>query len=263
MSFAFIHITDHHLPESESILTKGYSTWHAFRAVMRHIAEHNAHRADFIVTTGDLVEKGTDAEYQHFREKLGIRETSPVPGPQWINIEGLHDRPMYFLPGNHDPREAFCRNMFGRSGKPMNTDIVHQDVRFLCLDWGEENKACSTPMLFEFLQFAPVPAMATIILMHHTVVPIGIPRIDSFVPDDVDRFCELMQGRNILGLFCGHTHATYESEIAGIPIFGLRSTTFSFAQQGDELLYVLRPPHYRVVTVADGQLSTEIVEVSV
>ncbi|MCC7352929.1 MAG: metallophosphoesterase [Anaerolineae bacterium] len=62
MAFSFVQITDHHLRESEALLTRGYSTAYAFRAVMRHIAQHAASRADFIVTTGDLVNFGTDAE---------------------------------------------------------------------------------------------------------------------------------------------------------------------------------------------------------
>ena len=66
MSLSFIQITDHHLPEAESNLTKGFSPWYAFRAVMRHIAEHHAD-VDFIVSTGDLVDQGTDAEYRYFR----------------------------------------------------------------------------------------------------------------------------------------------------------------------------------------------------
>jgi len=41
----------------------------------------------------------------------------------------------------------------------------------------------------------------------------------------------------------------------------LRSTHFSFAQAGHEWLYVLRPPHYRVVTVDGDTLSSTVVEV--
>ena len=48
------------------MLTKGFSPWHAFRAVIRHIAAHHAD-VDFIVSTGDLVDQGTDAEPQQQR----------------------------------------------------------------------------------------------------------------------------------------------------------------------------------------------------
>ena len=38
MSFSFIQITDHHLRETADLLTFGYSTDHAFRTVLSHIA---------------------------------------------------------------------------------------------------------------------------------------------------------------------------------------------------------------------------------
>ena len=66
-------------------------------------------------------------------------------------------------------------------------------------------------------------------------------------------------GRNLVDAFL-HVVLT-ESTLAGIPVLGLRSTHLSFAQAGDEWLYVLRPPHYRVVTVAGRTLTSEIVEV--
>ena len=35
MPFSFVQITDHHLRETETALTSGYSTAYAFRSVMR------------------------------------------------------------------------------------------------------------------------------------------------------------------------------------------------------------------------------------
>jgi hypothetical protein len=84
---------------------------------------------------------------------------------------------------------------------------------------------------------------------------------DSWIAPDVQSFWDILAGRNVLGIFSGHTHVTFENRARGIPVFGLRSTSYAFAQQGDEVLPVLRPPHYRVVTVVPDRLTTEIVEV--
>ena len=262
MSLSFIQITDHHLPEAESNLTKGFSPWYAFRAVMRHIAEHHSD-VDFIVSTGDLVDQGTDAEYQHFRQKLGLDEISAPPGPQRVSIEGLRDMAMYFLPGNHDPREPFFRNMFAPSPlRAMNVAFEHSGIQFICLDWGDQNKAEASVGLFDCLANTLKSSLPSILWMHHTVVPIGMTRIDSFLPDTLDRFVECVRGHSILAIFCGHTHATYASEITGIPVYGLRSTTFSFAECGHEFLTVLRPPQYRLVNIQDRTLRTEVVDVA-
>jgi len=277
-TFSFIQMTDHHLRERESDLTFGFSPAHAFRATLRHIAQHAAAQADFIVTTGDLVNNGTEAEYQAARAMLGIRKSSPPPGPQPVSIEGLREMPMYFLPGNHDPREVFFRNMFpdhvetsgsgsvaeqlAASPRLMNTAFMHKGIRFICVDWGGESKAVAYPAMLEFLTESLRDGTPCIILMHHALAPVRIPRLDAFLPDDVSPFADLIRGSSVLAVFCGHFHATYEAAIAGIPIYGLRSTTFSFAPDGDKLLFVLRSPHYRIVSVSGNKVTTEIVEVA-
>ena len=268
MSFSFIQITDHHLRESAEQLTFGYSTDYAFRMLLQHVAAHNAARADFIVCTGDLVNTGTDAEYQRARRVLGLSEVSAPPGPQHATGEGLPDMPMYFLPGNHDPRAVFMRNMFPMPGviyEPpahLNYTFNHKGIQFVCIDWGEDNKAVLYSDMLGFLAKQLADNVPAIILTHHALTPVGIPRLDAFVPDNLSQFVELVSRRNVLAIYHGHFHATYESSIGGIPVYGLRSTTFSFAADGDKTLFVLRPPHYRIVKVDGTNVSSEIVEVA-
>ena len=107
MSFSFVQITDHHLRASADDLTYGYSTAHSLRCVLRHVAEHVASRIDFIVSTGDVVEPPSDAAYENACALLGLRGRAPAPGPRLVRAEGLRDLPTYFVPGNHDDREAF------------------------------------------------------------------------------------------------------------------------------------------------------------
>src|SRR5512133_3888182 len=129
-NFAFIQITDHHLLESEDALREGFCPGHALRMVMRHIAEHVADSADFIISTGDLVEPETDATYQCAVKLLGLNSPAALPGPQKVNVEGLSDYPMYFLPGNHDSRELMTHYFFPDSQAPTlyNFTFVHKDV---------------------------------------------------------------------------------------------------------------------------------------
>jgi 3',5'-cyclic-AMP phosphodiesterase len=262
MNFSFVQITDHHLRRSEALLSYGYSTAYAFRAVMRHIAQHVASRADFIVTTGDLVDGGEDAEYQALGRMLDLETVADAPGPQRVSIEGLHRFPMYFLPGNHDPRLIFYRHLFpaAQPQPAVNVTFEHKGVRFICLDWGAQNKAVAQPEMLGFLAQALQTEMPAIILMHHHPVPVGARWLDAFIADDVEKFWDAVVGHNVLGVFFGHTHTTYEAQVAGIPAYGLRSTTFSFVLQ-DEPLRCLLPPHYRLVTIQDGRLSTRIYEV--
>lgn len=259
--FSFVQITDHHLPATEATLVRGYAPAHALRTILTHIAAHQA-EADFLVSTGDLVDKGIAPEYATLRAMLGLAGPSPAPGPQPAAL--LNGKPCYFLPGNHDPRAAFFRAMFpAEPGPPtaMNTAFTHKGIRFITIDWGEANKAVATDEMLAHLERELAPGQPSIILSHHQVVPIGIPRLDALLADALPRFEAAITGRPVLAILSGHVHSTYESTLAGIPVLGLRSTHLSFAQAGDEWLYVLRPPHYRVVTVAGRTLTSEIVEV--
>ena len=259
MSLRFAQITDHHLAEGD--LLWGYSTWHALRTVLRHIAEH-AGPLDFIVSTGDLVEHGSDAEYRIFRELIGAEPSGVFPGPLIAQGEGLADIPFYALPGNHDVRPTLLRGLFPASppADRLHGWFERGGVRFVCVDWGAANKAQSTPDLPTFLDAALGGAPA-VILMHHHVAALGHARIDALIPDDLDAFVERIAGRNVLAILSGHTHATFERQIAGVPVYGLRSTCFQFAPVEGDLLRCLLPPHYRIVTIAGGALTSEIVEV--
>src|SRR4029079_19812801 len=101
-NFSFIQITDHHLLESADAHREGFVPGHALRMVMRHIAENVAEKADFIVSIGDPVEPPTQVAEACAIESLGLSSSAALPGPQHANLEGLHNYPIYFLPGNHD-----------------------------------------------------------------------------------------------------------------------------------------------------------------
>lgn len=263
MSFSFVHITDHHLRDSEGLLTRGFSTAHAFRSVLRHVAEHVGDRIDFLVSTGDVVEPPSEAAYENVRAILGARTaTAAAPGPLLATTEGLRDFPIYFLPGNHDDRDAFFRQLFPRTPamRLMNVCFEHDGVQFVCLDWGPSSKAVADPELLDFLDRSLANGAPSVILSHHAVTPVGARWLDSFLADDVDEFWNRVAGRNVLGILSAHLHATYETVVDGIPVFGLRATAFQFALQ-DEVLLCLEPPHYRLVSIDDGVLTTRIFEV--
>ncbi len=128
------------------------------------------------------------------------------------------------------------------------------------MDWGPHTKATAHPEMLDFLAQALETDLPSIIVMHHQVVKIGSRWLDDFIADDVSQFWKVVTGRNVLGIFSGHVHTTYERVVNGIPVFGLRSTAAPFALQ-DEPLTCLLPPHYRLVTVQDGILTTRIFEV--
>ena len=265
--FSFIQITDHHLLESEEALRGALCPGYTFRMVMRHISEHVADKADFIISTGDLVEPDTDATYQGALKLLGINSSAALPGPQHINIEGLKNFPMYFLPGNHDKRDMFTHYLFPDSKAPnlYNFTFEHKGVQFVFVDWGPDTKAQLFPETREFLAKVLQAELPSVIVCHQHVKRIGSRWLDNFIADDIRDFWDVVAAphvkEKVLAILCGHAHITYEDEYRGIPILGLRSTAFQFAKT-DEPMVVLEDPHYRYVRVQDGILTSRIYKVN-
>ena len=98
--------------------------------------------------------------------------------------------------------------------------------------------------------------------MHHHVTPMGHPRLDTMIADDVADFGARIVGRGVVAILSGHSHATFERELAGVPVWGLRSTCFQFVPIEGPTLCCLLPPHYRIMTLEDGVLHSTIVEVA-
>ncbi len=263
MDFSFVQITDHHLTESDSVFLGGFSTRYAFRTVLKHIAQNTDIKPDFIISTGDIVEKPTVSAYQSFLSLVNARNImSAMPGPIYISIERLKDFPLYLLPGNHDDRDNFFKFLYPQSSSAglMNAVFVHKNIQFICLDFGPASKAVVHAETLDFLAMSLKADMPSIILMHYQLVELGSLWLDELLADNLQDFWDILKGHRIMGIFCGHVHTTYEKVINNIPVFGLRSTACPFVLQ-DEPLACLLPPHYRVITIRNNTLSTQIFEV--
>ncbi|GHO56747.1 metallophosphoesterase family protein [Ktedonobacter robiniae] len=266
MTFSFVQITDHHLGETESQLMKGYSTAHAVRKVLRHIAENVGERIDFLITTGDQVNDASEVSYSNFCQMFQLQAVSAAPGPALVTLEGLQAFPMYFLPGNHDDRELFFRYLFADTPSMplMNVSFQHKGVQFICLDFGAGDDAVAYPETLDYLERSLQAGFPSVILTHHHMVPMGNRWQDDYFLDkeksEIFWNIATQYQAQILGVLSGHVHTTYEKVKRGIPVFGLRSTAPQVVFL-DEPFFCLQPLHYRLVTVQDGILTTRIFEV--
>ena len=265
-SFSFIQVTDHHLGDHPAHLHNGYPTNFIFEHTLHQIAA-GGHSADFLISTGDVVDPPTADGYAQLRTCLGIENASTVPGPLQITKPGLPRLPFYCIPGNHDDRTVMAEVLFAAHPAGLvNTVFVHKGMQFICLDWGEGSQAASSPGFWAFLEKALSSSLPSILISHHAVVPVGTRWLDSFVAEDVGRFWEIVTspGANsrVMGILCGHTHITYDKIVDNIPVLGLRSTCYTFAL-ADHVQAVIDSPHYRLVTIKDGILTSRIYEVPI
>ena len=170
--------------------------------------------------------------------------------------------PIYFVPGNHDDRDAFCRCLFPKAAPMplMNVRFEYQGVQFICLDWGTDATSVVYPETLDFLARALQTDLPSVILTHHQVAPVGVAWLDAFIAPEMPRFWEIVRGKRVIGVLAGHVHMTHEQLVAGIPVLTLRSTSFQFARSHEELV-TLQPPHYRFVTIHNDVLTSRIFEV--
>lgn len=265
-NFAFIQITDHHLPEQETDLPRGFSPAYSLRIVLRHIAKNAGKHADFILSTGDLVDPATQLAYQNLCQMIKLKPAQKPPGPGWVTIEGLQNQAIYFIPGNHDDRALFQQYLFTQASHQalINATFLHKGIQFVCLDMGADAKASLFDDTLIYLSQALDADLPTIVVTHHHVVPVGARWLDDFIADDIHKFWDLLTAgkhkKNILGLISAHSHITYDKVVDGISVFGVRSTAFPFALQ-DEPLLTLLPPQYRLFEITDGKLTSQVFEV--
>ncbi|HNT23857.1 MAG TPA: metallophosphoesterase [Anaerolineales bacterium] len=265
--FSFIQITDHHLGPSATSVRLGYAVNYTFTQTLQHLAQYAAPQADFLISTGDLVDPPTPQGYAWLQNELGAAPGSAAfPGPLSMRRPGLEGLPLYLMPGNHDDRRRMCEQFFplSRPGGMLNASFEHKGVLFLCLDWGADSKARLYPELYNCLDQGLRSGLPLVICMHHQVTSLNMRWMDAFIADEVNAFWEALCAptttARILGIIAGHTHISYEKVEYGIPTWGLRSTSYTF-HPIDTLAVRLANPQYRLFSIQNGVLTSRLFEV--
>lgn len=264
MSLRFIHVSDHHLGEAAATINRGYATAWALERLLAAVDAADGHGAEFLLSTGDLVDVGTPEAYRFACSVLGVTPGGAPPGPLETRRRGRARAPTYLIPGNHDPRDVWCRCLF-RSGCP---DGAHLDLvwgvgatTFVHLDLGTSGRAGSLrEASLALLDDALALGRPTVLVLHHHPVPVGVPWLDRALPDGVERLWARARGSPLVGVLFGHAHASVDRRVAGVRVLGVRSTCFQFAAS-EEPSFVIQPLHYRLVSIDDGVLDSELYEV--
>lgn len=156
-----------------------------------------------VLVTGDLADRGSDADYQTLRQALA-KLVAPV----------------YLMPGNHDRRDALrrCfhdhRYLFQRD-EDLAFDIepaLLGGVRLLCLDSlvsGADHGALSDQQLDWLEQaLAQHRDAPTIVAVHHPPFATGIELLDTMgLRDGAARLCDILRrAPNLQRVLSGHVH---------------------------------------------------------
>ena len=213
----FLHLTDLHISAPEAGDTTLHSdTLATLDAVLDRIAGMDR-APDFVVVSGDLTNLGDAASYRLLAGRLA-RITAPL-------VLAL---------GNHDRREGFRQVMLGEPGDaPHAHDRVLAGVHVIVLDSLVPGRVAGAlgPDQFAFLAAAldRHPDLPKLVVVHHP------PALDreaeitwhSLGWDDSARLAEVLRGRGVVALLCGHVHVPRVTLWHGLPVIvgnGLHNT---------------------------------------
>lgn len=199
-------LTDTHIrPEGRLAYRKVDTAAYLERAVM-HLCKLRL-PVDAVIFTGDLVDFGTDAEYERL-----ARLMVPVKPP------------VYPIPGNHDDRDAMRRVLGHIAELPKSGDLSYVvdsgPLRLVMLDStmaGKPNGEAG-PERLEWLDgvLSAAPDRPALLALHHPPFITGIRHMDvqnCFNSEGLEAV--LLRHPQVLSVVCGHVHRTIFTSFAG------------------------------------------------
>jgi 3',5'-cyclic-AMP phosphodiesterase len=230
----FIHMTDMHITAGDQPLY-GLSPRSRLEAAIACINQDFTDVA-FVMMTGDLVNRGTVAEYEALRAIL----------------EDLH-APHYLLLGNHDGRAAF-RQVFSEVPVDENGFVQYafavEDKRFIVMDTLDEGKVggllCQQRLDWLAKELKSLNGEDVFLFIHHP--PLRL--------EGGEALAEMIDGGRVKHLFFGHVHRPLHGSWRGIPISSQHSTLHQFVYKfGTSVMQGCHePPTFAAVNVVNGNV---------
>ncbi|KUN99364.1 phosphodiesterase [Streptomyces caeruleatus] len=224
------------------------------RAVARLTALPGA--VDAVLITGDIVDRGTVAEYRQAREVLA---------PLYERHEVL------LCPGNHDSRPEYREVLLGGGGTataPVNEarDVV--GVRVLMCDSSIPGRpeGLLEPETLDWLDrtLAAAPDRPAFVALHHPPATLGLPYIDRIALREPDALARILDRHpQVVAVLCGHAHTPATTSFAGRPLLcapGIISTALLPWEQGPDSSWKTyeAPPALTFHVYEEGRLTSHV-----
>jgi 3',5'-cyclic AMP phosphodiesterase CpdA len=240
-------ITDMHIKPEGVLAYKRVDTAGFLARAVDHILRLDP-RPDIVLATGDLVDAGTDEEYERLRRLL-------VPLPM----------PVYLIPGNHDDRAAMRRVFADHAYLPREGFIQYVvdegPVRLIALDTllpgSGSGLMDGERIAWLDARLDEARSKPTLIFMHHPPFKTGIAYMDSIGLDGTDALADVVRRHpHVERVVCGHLHRSIQSRWAGTVASTAPSTAhqiFLDVREDAALGWTLEPPGYAAASVASGR----------
>ena len=215
-------ITDLHVGTEGSLAYGRYDTSASLSRCIVHLLRQRP-APDVVLATGDLVDAGSDEEYQRLRALL-----APLR------------MPLYLIPGNHDDRDTLRRafpdhGYLGPAGQPARYSVTGHALRLIALDTTVRGETGGTldEAQIEWLEaeLTAAPREPALVFMHHPPFKTGIARMDTIglAAASAERLGEVLsRNPQVQLLTCGHVHRAIQVRWHGTVASICPSTAFQY-----------------------------------
>ena len=241
-----LQVTDPHLFAEADGSLRGTVTAETLKSVVEHIGRQQW-PADFVASTGDLVQDDSAEAYERFKEIM-----TPL---------GL---PVHCVPGNHDVRS---RMQVALTGEPWHYCETFRigDWLFIGIDSCKEGEAggeistAELDRLTATLQETDSPHVA--VFLHHPPLEMGSKWLDSVGLSNARSFLDVVASAgNVRTAIFGHVHQAFDQDYQSVRVIGTPSSCAQFKPLQDEFTVDDKPPAYRRIGLnADGSIDTELI----
>lgn len=245
-----IQITDPHIFASPEERLDGVNTTNTLAQVLS-LMRQRCWPPAAIVLTGDLVEKISHAAYQNLRAQLLELDVS-----------------VYCLPGNHDDPELMGQVLPGNNIYLVDHALFGEWILIFLSTYvpGNHGGHLDETELARLERLLGHPqAKHALICLHHPVVPIGSPWLDTMRLDNPEElFAVLDRHPKVRAVIWGHIHQEFSLHRKGVALLGTPSTCVQFLPGSDRFAKDPQGPGYRWLALgADGKLQSGVVRVPV
>jgi hypothetical protein len=235
-NFCFIQITDTHIGNADALRLFAKQTSKLPIPI------------PFVVNTGDL---GGDAFFDN-------KEAGKI-FDRYLGAISAFQQPLFNVPGNHDhvafldkaadkSNPIWGKGLYRQRFGPMHYSWDWGNVHFVALDgtrlpYQEKLGAEQLAWLQADLSFQPHDK-PLVLFCHQSVVA---------MKEDTVQLADMLQGRNVLGLFCGHLHTTFSTRLGDFPVY---HTGALCGQWWSGPCIDGTPQGFRLIQIKNGRLKT-------
>lgn len=241
-----LQVTDPHLFADADGSLRGTATSETLARVVDHIIDAGW-PADFVASTGDLIQDDTAGAYDRFKAIMGR-----------LNL------PVHCVPGNHDIRPLMQAALSDEAWHYCETFEIGEWL-IVGIDSCEEGDAGGRVSHEELARLRAElersSAAHAVVFLHHPPLPMGSKWLDSVGLRNAGEFLDLVASTGtVRAAVFGHVHQAFDEMHESVRIIGTPSSCAQFKPFEDEFALDDKPPAYRRITLnSDGSIETELI----